>query len=1007
VPGEHYITILGPLTVYRRGVPVSMGGPGQRALLGLLAVSAGRSLHRDVIAEVLWSRTPPPAAVAIIQSYVSRLRRVLDPGAEPRARDGLLALDTVGYRLNLGPDELDLFRFRALNKAARQSWQAGQLPEAMTAFEQALGLCQGEPLADIDVLRGHPALVAVADECTTAVLDYADAAADGGRHELVLPHLRALVARSPLDEASQSRLMIALSGCGRQAEALRVYEELRRRLDEELGVLPGAVLRDAHTRVLRQDIPQQGQRTGPHDGHGGAAPAHGGHGGAAPVPQQLPAPVPLFFGRDTEVAALDRLRAQADSGTMVISAIGGTAGVGKTALAVHWAHRVAADYPDGQLYVNLRGYDTDEPMSAADALAGFLRALGMPGRDIPADVAERAAAYRSLLAGRRVLVLLDNASEVSQVRPLLPGSPACSVLVTSRDALTGLVARDGARRLGLDLLSPDGATGLLRELIGERADADPLATKALAERCSRLPLALRIAAEHVAAHPGIPVADLVNELTGQRRLDLMDAGGDSGTSVRTVFSWSRGRLDAATDRAFRLIGLHPGPDLDHYAAAALTGTTPGQADAMLSRLVRAHLLQRAGAGRYGMHDLLRDYARELVAECDGEVGERAAMTRLLDFYLHTAAAAMNVMFPAEPHRRPRLPEPGPGVTVLHWDAEERQACLDWLDAERASLVTITARAAAGGWSAHACQLPATIFRYLETRGHYVESAAVHLNAMRAAHEAGDQAAEACALTSLGNMEWLWGQNKMATAHYEQALALSRACGDRQQEARALANQGVIDLREGLYDRAAQRLRDSLEVCREIGDLVGQARVLDNLGALDLCLGRLESAEVQLSEALAVSRQAGDALGEAEVLAGIGVLALRQQRYEEAERRLRQALAVCRELGLFNGEADVLIGLGETMVATGQPERAIAHLTGALRLASAMDNLETQARAMHRLGSAHQAVGDIAGARGHWQESAAIYTRLASPAAEAVRALLDSGCTDAQPVAAADAVRQLS
>jgi DNA-binding SARP family transcriptional activator len=996
VPGEHYITILGPLAVYRRGVPVAVGGPGQRALLGLLAVSAGRSLHRDMIADVLWPRTPPPAAVAIIQSYVSRLRRVLDPGAEPRARDSVLVSDTVGYRLNLAPDELDLFLFRGFVKTGKQAHQAGNLLDSMTAFEQALGLCQGEPLADLELLRGHPALVAVADECATAVLDYADAAADAGRHELVLPQLRALVARNPLDEASQSRLMIALSGCGKQAEALRVYEELRRRLDRELGVLPGAVLRDAHARVLRQDIPRQASQ-------------QDGYGGAAPIPQQLPAPVPLFFGRDAEVAMLDQLRARADGGTMVISAIGGTAGVGKTALAVHWAHRIAADYPDGQLYVNLRGYDMDEPMTAAEALAGFLRALGMPGWDIPADVAERAAAYRSLLAGRRILVLLDNASEVSQVRPLLPGSPACAVLVTSRDALTGLVVRDGARRLDLDLLSPDGAAGLLRELIGERADDDPLATRALAERCSRLPLALRIAAEHVAAHPGIPVADLMEELTGQRRLDLMDAGGDSGTSVRTVFSWSRGRLDAATDRAFRLIGLHPGPDLDHHAAAALTGTAPAQTDAMLGRLAGAHLLQRAGSGRYGMHDLLRAYARELVADIDGEAGERAAMTRLLDFYLHTASAAMSVMFPAEQHRRPQLPEPGPGVSVLSWGAGERKACLDWLDTERANLVTMTARAAAGGWSAHASQLPATIFRYLEARGHYVESASVHHNAMRAAHEAGDQAAEASALTSLGNIEWLWGQNKMAAAHFDRALTLSRACGDRQQEARALANQGVIDMREGLYDRAAQRMRASLEVCREIGDRVGQARVLDNLGAIDLCLGRLESADIRLREALLVSRQAGDALAEAEILADVGVLALRRQRYEEAERSQRQALAVFRELGQFNGEADALIGLGETLVATGRPEQAIVHLTGALRLASAIDNLETQARAIRRLGDVHEVMGDIAGARGYWQESLATYTRLGSAAAAEVRALLESGLTDpkSQPGAVADAVRQPS
>jgi tetratricopeptide (TPR) repeat protein len=529
----------------------------------------------------------------------------------------------------------------------------------------------------------------------------------------------------------------------------------------------------------------------------------------------------------------------------------------------------------------------------------------------------------------------------------------------------------------------------------------------LAERCSRLPLALRIAAEHVAAHPGMPLAGLVAELTGERRLDLLDAGGDRGTSVRAVFSWSRGQLEPGTDRAFRLIGLHPGPDLDRYAVAALTGATPAQAGEMLGRLAAAHLLQRTGAGRYGMHDLLRDYARELVAECDGEAGERAAMTRLLDFYLHTSAAAMNVMVPAESHRRPRLPEPGPGVPVLGFAAGKRQAAVDWLDAERASLVAITGRAAVGGWSAHACQLPATLFRYLENGGHCVEAAAVHRHSIRAAREVGHRAAEATALINLGALEWFWGWNEEATTHYEQGLALSRACGDRQEEARVLANMGIADMREGQYNQATQQLRAALELCRQIGDLVGQARVLDNLAVMDIRRGRPEPAEILLRESLAASQQAGDMLTRAEALADLGLAALMRQRYEEAERCQRQALATFRELGVVNGQADALIGLGGTLLATGRPEQAIEHLTGALRLASTIDHLHLRARAAHRLGGAYLATGDVAEARGHWLEALTIYIRLASPTAEEVRVLLDAHFTTDQPVAAAEAARQPS
>ena len=371
---------------------------------------------------------------------------------------------------------------------------------------------------------------------------------------------------------------------------------------------------------------------------------------------------------------------------MVISAIGGTAGVGKTALAVQWAHQVAGRFPDGQLYVNLRGYDPGQPVTAADALAGFLRALGVPGQDIPAEEDERAARYRSLLAGRRMLVVLDNAGSVEQVRPLLPGAAGCVVLVTSRDALAGLVARDGARRLDLDLLPLPDAVGLLRALIGARVDADPAAAAALAERCARLPLALRVAAELAAARPDVPLAELAGELADQqRRLDLLDAGGDPRTAVRAVFSWSYRHLDADAGPGVPAGRPAPRPRLRparrrradrHHRGAGPPGCW--------TVLARAHLIQPAGPGRYGMHDLLRAYAAELAATEDGEEARRAALTRLFDYYLAGAAAAMDALYPAEQHSRPRPPASAQPVPPLPTAATAR----DWLDAERASLVGV-------------------------------------------------------------------------------------------------------------------------------------------------------------------------------------------------------------------------------------------------------------------------------------------------------------------------------
>ncbi len=344
---------------------------------------------------------------------------------------------------------------------------------------------------------------------------------------------------------------------------------------------------------------------------------------------------------------------------MVISAVSGTAGVGKTGLALRWAHRVRGEFPDGQLYVNLRGYDPDQPLSAGYALAGFLRALGVPGQEIPPEPDERATLYRSLLDGRRMLIVLDNASSVEQVRPLLPGTPSALVVVTSRDSLGGLVARDGARRLDLDLLPPEDAVALLEALIGGRAEAEPEAAAALAEQCVRLPLALRVAAELAGTRPATSLAQLVAELADeQRRLELLDPGGDPRTAVRAVFSWSYLHLPAQAARAFRLLGLHPGPDLDPYAAAALTYTTEEQAQHLLEVLARAHLIAPTGPDRYGMHDLLRAYATYLTGIEDSEEERRTALTRLFDHYLATTGAAMDTLHPAEQGYRPRIPAIG-------------------------------------------------------------------------------------------------------------------------------------------------------------------------------------------------------------------------------------------------------------------------------------------------------------------------------------------------------------
>jgi transcriptional regulator with XRE-family HTH domain len=401
---------------------------------------------------------------------------------------------------------------------------------------------------------------------------------------------------------------------------------------------------------------------------------------ARSAPAQLPSDVLDFTGRVAELAQLDELLADTQ-----LVAVSGTAGVGKTALVLRWAHRAAARFPDGQLYVNLRGYDPEQPLDAGEALARFLRALGVPASDIPSDPDERAARYRTELTGRRILILADNAATVEQVRPLLPGTVTAALIVTSRDSLPGLVAVHGAHRLDVDLLPSDDASTLLRRLIGARADADPTATTLLVDQCARLPLALRVAAEFAAARSDSALADLTAALNDeQRRLDLLDAGGDPRAAVAAVLSWSYRHLAPDAAGLLRLLGLHPGADFDKYAAAALAAASTDDAERWLAVLVRAHLLAPTGAGRYAMHDLLRAYTAGLAAILDDEERRRTALTRLFDYYLATAASAMDSLYPAESWRRPRIPPAGSPVPKL----TEPDSARGWLDTELDNLIAV-------------------------------------------------------------------------------------------------------------------------------------------------------------------------------------------------------------------------------------------------------------------------------------------------------------------------------
>jgi DNA-binding SARP family transcriptional activator/tetratricopeptide (TPR) repeat protein/transcriptional regulator with XRE-family HTH domain len=946
--GGLWLRVLGPLQAWRAGARLDLGPPRQRAVLGLLAVCPAELVRRETVIDALWGEDPPGTAVSLVQAYLSRLGRVLDPGRSPRDGNGLLVSTGSSYRLRVASGQLDLLAFWQLVERARAVRSAGDATAACGLYESALTLWHGEPLADVDLLRGHLALADLCRRHAAVVIEYADAAAAAASYEGVLPRLEALARTEPLNERIHAQLMIALASTGRQAAALTLHEDLRRRLDEQLGVQPGPELADAHLRVLRQDLP--GARPSTRQ----STPATW----APEVPKQLPALVPHFAGRAAELGMLTALLGQAGRGTgpapaVVISAIGGTAGVGKTALAVHWSHQVAERFPDGQLYVNLRGYDPGQPVTADAALAGFLGALGVPGQDIPAESDERAARYRSLLAGKRMLVVLDNAGDVEQVRPLLPGSPACVVVVTSRDALAGLVARDGAHRLDLDLLAEADAVGLLRALIGDRVDADPGAAATLAGQCCRLPLALRVAAEHAAARPAVPLTELVSELTDLRqRLDLLDVSSDPRTAVRAVFSWSYRHLNADAARAFRLLGLHPGADTDPYAAAALTDGTVQRARRTLSQLASAHLVQPAGPDRYGLHDLLRAYALELGGSHDTSGERRAALTRLFDYYLYAAATAMDALHPAESRIRPRIPAPATPVPPL----ADPPAARAWLDTELATLVVMAAHTAEHGWPSHATRLAATLSSYLIVSGHYPDAVPLYASARNAARRTGDRAAEARALTGFGLVDLRQGRCPQATSHFQQALILYREAGERAGETRALGNLGLAEFQQGRCQDAIGHLEQALALSRETGNQTEIARWLTNLGFFALNLGRFEEATGRLEQAAALYRESRDPIGEAHALCNLGDAHFRLGRCQEAIGHLGQALAIFRETGGRPAEADTLCVLGDVDLREGRHRQACDRQLEALAIFRETGNRPGEAKALNGLGEALHATG---------------------------------------------------
>jgi len=993
--------LMGDVDVRHAGRAVALGSK-QRAVLAVLAFHANTVVSRPDMVRLAWgdSGSDPPATIdRLVTDYVSRLRtafREAGFGAEAR-----LVARPPGYLLEVDPATVDWHRFRDLVARARAARQAADDADAAGLLRRASELWRGPALADLDDRSLQPIRHQMSDLRLAAAEDLAAIELSRGGPEVVADLLSELAAGHPGRERLAVLLIRALHAAGRRDEAISVYQRTRDHLTGQLGVDPTDALGDAYRAVLR------------------------GPAGVRRQVAQMPADTGNFTGRRAELARLLSLGPGATTGpgpggVVAICAVDGMGGIGKTTLAVHAAHRLSARFPDGCLFLDLHGHTRAiDPVGPGPALERLLRALGVPGEQIPADVDDRAALYRSRMTGRRMLIVLDDARTADQVRPLLPAEPGCLVMVTSRRRLTAL---DEARPLSLDVLPVTDAVTLFTRIAGPgRPVGPPDAVAEVVELCGRLPLAVRIAAARLRARPAWTVAHLADRLTDQHhRLGELD---DGERGVAAAFTLSYQDLAGDQQRTFRALGLHPGADTDAYAVAALTGRPLALAGRTLEEFLDAHLLGQTVPGRYRMHDLVRAYAADLARSQDSDDARRAARTGLFDHYLATAAAAMDVLFPAGVFQRPRIrpaDSPAPPVT-------DTAAARAWLDAERANLVAVCAYTATHGRPGRTSRLSATLALYLDFGGHFAEALTIHAYARDAAGRCRDLVAEAQALTNLGtsldglgrhaeaaehlshalhnfratghragearalnNLGYAycrWGRYRQAVDHTRQGLALFRATGNRLGQADALDTLGIVHRQQGRYDEAAEHSEQALALYRALGDPLGEAMQLERLGGIAALQGRHDQAIDHLQQALGLDREIGNRLGEAGALHELALVQRQQGRYDAAAEHYQQSIELFRRIGDRTGEGSALNGLAETLHATGQPRRARDLHTAVLALTADADATAEQARAHAGIARTHDGDGDPDRARHHWEQALTRYARLGVPAAEEIRALL--------------------
>ncbi|MFH8519878.1 AfsR/SARP family transcriptional regulator [Streptomyces gelaticus] len=985
--------ILGSIEVRRDGVPVDVGHAMQQRVLAALLVDADHVVSLDALVERVWGDVEPSLGRRNLYSYISRLRTVLagDGTTIARERGG-------GYRLTADPSLVDVHRFRDLSDRARR---AAADEQAESLWREALGLWRGSAFTGVDTPWFNAQRQLLDRERLAAQLELVDVRLRLAQHDRLVSELVARAEAHPLDERVIGQLVLALCRCGRQAEALEEYERARRRLADELGVDPGAALRRLYGQILAGDPDLSGDpdpaavrvdapsadKEAEDDSGAGVNPATG----RQLVPRLLPADLSLFVGRDAEVDEACRILDADGPGTLTLL-VTGPAGVGKTAFAVRTGHRLASRFPDGQLHADLRGF-SNEPADPFTVLGAFLRALGVRGGAVPAELTGRIHLYRSLLAQRQVLVVLDNAAGSQQVRDLLPSGVRCAAVVTSRTTMAEL----GCRRLPLNVLDSANGLALLREMLGpDRADAEPDSARSIVETCGGLPLAVWVAGARLAARPHWPLAHVARALADEeRKLDELAVG---HIAVRASLELTYQGMAAPTQHALRMLALLPGPDFAAWALAALLDVDLSEAEAVLDDLVEVHLVQTGSVGAtgicYQLHDLVRLFGRERVERDVQHRDRTAALDRLLGASLHLAdlaADTLSVDFQGISQAELSSWRVSPADTghlladPLAWFTDERQFLIDVAEqaldraeaAPAAGLATaLTTLFQVGGhfddWERlqnralkvalssgdrhsaaklHRClgELTTILDRYPEALNHF-EQALLLAEGQGPTYRAG-------ATAGLAYVHRLLGQYSSAVFHFEKAAELARQAGNVNCLVYATNGLGVIDLEQGRVEAAVERFMECLRASRGAGYRPGEAQALRCLGQSHRALGAYPAAAEAYRQAVAISTGLGDRLTATHAACWLGDILVRQGEHQEGRRLLAQSLWTYREFGNLWGEAATLYALAEAQLAAGRPALARRRAEAAVRLWRQIGSHTWLAVALDSLATAHTQAGD--------------------------------------------------